>query len=245
MSTQMSISTGQLLLDDLCPINKNDTSHNFLVDPLAQSVAMYQNRKNGNKSQILSEGLTPIRETTAEKLITDDDHEIAGQIRDYYSKKIMMWRLTEFSLSPYREDLSTFIHLNDFSEVSDRMIPLIYKLPEFYFEDIKIENVFYKCKKIDEDVIAQTKGIKELTYLTSTTKTTKLKLKFTEYWFHDENKYPVLIKVQQNPLTQLWEKIIQDHSEENKPVIIDASTYSLMKFRGETNVIIPKAYHLV
>jgi hypothetical protein len=253
MSSQSSRSTsilGQLLkqaLDspDLCELRPaQPTVNNFLADPLAQSVAMYLNKQNGYKIGGFRGNLSPISEQYVERLITDDDYEIAGQIRDYYSKKIMMWKLLGHPLTNFRQDLSAFIHQNDFSEVTDRMLPLIYKLPEFYFQDIKLEDVLYKCIKFN-GVIGERKGVKKLTYLDSITKKSKLKvLATTEYWFHDENKYPVLIRLQQNPLTQFWEKIIQDHYEENEPLTMYASRYGTCKYRGEINVIVPESYHL-
>jgi hypothetical protein len=118
-------------------------------------------------------------------------------------------------------------------------------LPEFYFQDIKLEDVLYKCVKFNDGVIGQRQGVKKLNYLDSITKKSKLKvLSTTEYWFHDENKYPVLIRLQQNPLTQLWEKIIQDHYEGNKPLTMHAARYGTCKYRGEINVIVPESYHL-
>jgi hypothetical protein len=255
MSSQSSRSTatsllGQLLkqkliLPDLCGLPDKPTANNFVADPLAQSVAMYLNKQNGYKIGGLRGSLGPIKEQAAEKLITDDDHQIAGQIRDYYSKKIMMWNLLGHPLTNFRQDLSAFIHLNDFSEVPDRMLPLIYKLPEFYFQDIKLEDVLWKCVKFNGAAIGERNGVKKLTYLDSITKKSKSKLlATTEYWFHDENKYPVLIRLQQNPLSQFWEKIIQDHYEGNKPLTMHAKSYGTCKYRGEINVIIPESYHL-
>jgi hypothetical protein len=250
-ASSMTTSTlGQLLmqnfatLPDLCSSSEKPNSNNFLADPLAQSVAMYLNKQNGYKIGGVRGSLNPISEQHVERLITDDDHQIAGEIRDYYSKKIMMWNLLGHPLTNFRQDLSTFIHLNDFSEVSDRMIPLIYKLPEFYFQDIKLEDVLLKCIKFN-GVVSERTGVKKLTYLDSITKKSKLKvLPTTEYWFHDENKYPVLIRLQQNPLSQFWEKIIQDHYEENKPLTMHAKNYGTCKYRGEINVIVPESYHL-
>jgi hypothetical protein len=252
MSSQSSRSTstlGQLLkqalvLPDLCSSSEKPNSNNFVADPLAQSVAMYLNKQNGYKIGGVRGSLNPISKQHVERLITDDDYQIAGQIRDYYSKKIMMWNLLGHPLTNFRQDLSTFIHQNDFSEVTDRMLPLIYKLPEFYFQDIKLEDVLLKCIKFN-GVVSERTGVKKLTYLDSITKKSKLKVLATvEYWFHDENKYPVLIRLQQNPLSQFWEKIIQDHYEENKPLTMSAKQYGTCKYRGEINVIVPDYYHL-
>lgn len=256
MSSQSSRSTsllGQLLKQklisptslDLCGLSAQPTANNFVADPLAQSVAMYLNKQNGYLIGGLRGSLSPISKQHVERLITDDDHQIAGEIRDYYSKKIMMWNLLGHPLTNFRQDLSAFIHLNDFSEVPDRMLPLIYKLPEFYFQDIKLENVLLKCVKFNGAAIGERNGVKKLTYLDSITKKSKRRvLATTEYWFHDENKYPVLIRLQQNPLSQFWEKIIQDHYEENKPLTMNAKTYGTLKYRGEINVIVPEYYHL-
>lgn len=249
-ASSMTTSTlGQLLMQtlkspDLNELSEKPSVYNFLADPLAQSVAMYLNKQNGYKIGGVRGSLNPISKQHVERLITDD-YQIAGQIRDYYSKKIMMWNLLGHPLSNFRQDLNAFIHLNDFSAVEDKMIPLIYKLPEFYFQDIKLEDVLLKCVKFNDGVIGKRNGIKKLTYLDSITKKSKLKvLATTEYWFHDENKYPVLIRLQQNPLTQVWEKIIQDHHEENEPLTMHATRYGTCKYRGEINVIVPEAYHL-
>ena len=38
--------------------------------------------------------------------VTSSDRDRANQIRDYFSKKIMLWTLKEFKLSQYRQELT-------------------------------------------------------------------------------------------------------------------------------------------
>ena len=101
-------------------------------DLLALSVAWFRLRKNRT--------LTPypmIESLTDENLfksLTEEDRLMANTIRDYYSKKIMVMALKEIKLTKFREDLSKFIH-SDGKLFVDDMLPLVFRLPEFYEYD--------------------------------------------------------------------------------------------------------------
>ena len=75
-----------------------------------------------------------------------DDRTRATEIRNYYSKKIMMMLLKQRQLSVYREDLRTFINTNGQIFKKD-MMPLVYKLPEFYDYDNLVDELFADLNK--------------------------------------------------------------------------------------------------
>ena len=142
--------------------------------------------------------------------ITSDDRELARLIRDYYSKKIMMLTLKGQSLTSFRKDLNTFIH-GDTNRATDELFPLIYKLPDFYEYDTKLEGI----KTSLEDRITGVKLEKlhgkqssfDLTPVTSLKKHNK-RLHCIEYWFSMKGTTPVLIQLEpKNPLLHVWDDI--------------------------------------
>jgi hypothetical protein len=100
-------------------------------DLIALSVAWYRLRKN---SQAAFLGIDNLTSTILAKEVTQDDRVVADQIRKYYSQKLMMIKLTKNNISKFREDLNVFIHSTS-PTTDDKMLPLAYRLPEFYDYD--------------------------------------------------------------------------------------------------------------
>ncbi len=134
--------------------------------------------------------------------VTNSDRDKANQIRDYYSKKIMMWKLKDTKLSKFREDMNSFIHTNGKMFKND-MIPLAYRLPEFYEYDIEFDILISEHNKIITDKSnKQTKSLSLKKTFTVGKKYSKRK----EYWFSDENNNLVTISLtHDNPLLSLLE----------------------------------------
>ena len=140
--------------------------------------------------------------------VTADDKESARMVRDYYSKKIMMLTLKGHLLTSFRKDLNTFIH-GEANRATEELFPLIYKLPDFYEYDVKID-------EIKTSIENRLKGVKlekmngkqtsfELTPIASVKKHNK-RMKVIEYWFSGKSNTISLIQLEpKNPLLHIWD----------------------------------------
>lgn len=132
--------------------------------------------------------------------VTTDDHEQAKAIRDYYSKKIMMWKLKEIKLSNFREDMNSFVHSNG-RMFRDNMVPLAYRLPEFYEYDVNFDTLIAEHNKVIKD---KTKSQTKTLELKKTFKIGKKYSKRKEYWFSDEDNNLITFSLMHdNPLISL------------------------------------------
>jgi hypothetical protein len=133
---------------------------------------------------------------------------LAGEIRDYYSKKIMMWKLTNSHMTQFRDDLNTFIH-GDGLKFRENVFGLVFRLPEFYFYDKKIDSIFSaRLSKTDKDIRGP--QIKTLTYIDTTKVDKRNVLKRNEYWFVDEDDTIVNVTLgRDNALLGIWEQLIK------------------------------------
>jgi hypothetical protein len=156
-------------------------------------------------------------------LITPDDRVRAEKIRDYFSKKIMMQVLRGQPVSPFRKALSGFIHSSGDLDVT--IIPLVFRLPEFYDYDMELDDIFTKFTEPPKSELNITPVTMELFPIKHLRRKTK-SLGIDEYWLIDENGYgynfsfpytPVV-----NPLLHLWER------EYNKP-FMNISGYRVLR----------------
>jgi hypothetical protein len=180
-------------------------------DILALSVTWHRLRLPGNHI------INTIRPTTLTDNIlfteiNQEDRNRADIIRDYYSKKLMVITLREQRISKFRKDLNTFIH-GDCKIVKEEMMPLIFRLPEFYDYDIQLHEMFRDLNKQFEDTEDQAYGGKKIL---KPMKKFVVKLrtnKFSEYWLKDdENKaYKIEIPIE-NKLNHLWEHFFEQES---------------------------------
>ena len=178
-------------------------------DLLALSVCWARHRKLRH-SPGLHPSITKLLDSDLFRLVTDEDVEQANIIRDYYSKKIMVWKLKNISLTNFRNDLNTFIH-SDGKTFKETMMPLAYRLPEFYEYDIEFDKMSFEYNK---EVKLHPATTKHLTYIKSLSVNTK-RLKKIEYWFSDSHNNLVQMNVEtNNPLNSLLEKVITNGSIE-------------------------------
>ena len=77
----------------------------------------------------------------------------ANEIRDYYSKKIMLWKLKGVNLSSYRTDLNTFIH-NSSREYPKSHMGIAYWLPEFHEYDIQLDEIRMSSRPLDVEKVS-------------------------------------------------------------------------------------------
>ena len=152
--------------------------------------------------------ITKLLDSELFRLVTEDDIAHANIIRDYYSKKIMVLKLKNVGFTAFREDLNTFIH-NDGKMFKENMLPLAYRLPEFYKYDVEFEKMSFEYnKEVKRQESLHVSERKHLTFVKSLSVNTR-RLKKIEYWFSDSHNNLVQMNVEtSNPLHSLLEKVI-------------------------------------
>ena len=147
---------------------------------------------------------TKLTDTILFKEMIQEDREKADVIRDYYSKKLMMFTLKGQRFSNYRKDLNTFIH-GDCKVVKEEMMPLVYRLPEFYEYDVGLDEMFLELDTRFEGSQISLSTIKTLTPVKKFTVKRKSR-KFVEYWLKDNENKPYKIEIDSNnELMHLWD----------------------------------------
>ena len=154
---------------------------------------------------------TKLTDSILFKEIIQEDRDKANLIRDYYSKKLMMFTLKGQQLTTYRKDLNIFIH-GDSKVVKEEMMPLIYRLPEFYDYDIGIDKMFRELNTRFEGISIASENAISL-YPVSKFTVNRKSRKYVEYWLKDEQNIPYRIEVEQkNQLIQLWDYFFEKES---------------------------------
>lgn len=201
-------------------------------DLLALSTTWHRLRK----SQALgghNHGITSLTDLTLTKHVTQIDHDKAAQVRDYYSKKIMMWKLKEQKLSKFREDMNLFIH-SDGKIFREDMQPLAYRLPEFYEYDSEFDTLTSEFNKYVKQKEPHMYSKKTLT-LAKTFVVGKKYSKRKEYWFSDESNDLVHMSfTTDNPLLTLLDMYTK------QPITVDA-IYS-KRYRDNSEYLIANKF---
>ena len=179
-------------------------------DLLALSCAWQRIRSVSKEDRSPQLSVTRLTDSTLFRCVSQADHDKAAQVRDYYSKKIMLWKLKGVRMSAFREDMNSFIH-TDGKVFKENMQPLVYRLPEFYDYDSEFDVLSNEYnKKVNQDV-QNTQGVKRLK-LAKTFVVNKKHTKRKEYWFSDENNDLVsLVLALDNPLLSLLDLHAQSH----------------------------------
>lgn len=182
-------------------------------DLLALSVCWSRLRNSSREENQPFVNITKLLDSELFKLVTEDDIVRANVIRDYYSKKIMVWKLKNIKLTQFREDMNTFIHSNG-KTFKENMMPLVYRLPEFYEYDIEFEKMSFEYnKEVKRQESIHVIERKHLTFIKSLSVNTK-RLKKIEYWFSDNHNNLVQMNIEtSNPLHSLLEKVITGNIE--------------------------------
>lgn len=106
------------------------------VDPIALSVAGHRLRKYGDSRAGMLPNPTP-------DVLEPSDIVAANSIRDYYTKKIVVWNLKGVKLSPFRSDLVKVLATDLYGKgIPVEYSGLIYKLPEFYEFDTRLDLLY-------------------------------------------------------------------------------------------------------
>jgi hypothetical protein len=155
------------------------------------------------------QALGQISKLTDEELfrrVTTEDRDKAAKVRDYYSKKIMMLKLKSVELTTFRQDLNEFVHGDSF-KIKEQMLPLAYRLPEFYEYDTEFENFASDYNKVISGRFASEPM--SLSFIKKLTVNTR-RQKRTEYWFSDVHNNLVLLSFDMNnPLLSMLDKQVK------------------------------------
>jgi hypothetical protein len=205
--------TGVFNFDELSygPNVKKYEVYEISQDLLALSTCWARYRKTRH-SPLAQPTITKLLDSELFRLVTEEDVAQANIIRDYYSKKIMVWKLKNIHLTNYREDLNSFIH-SDGKMFKESMLPLVYRLPEFYDYDVEFEKMSFEYnKEVKRQESMYVDERKHLTFVKSLSVNTR-RLKKIEYWFSDSNNNLVQMNIDShNPLSSLLEKVITSGS---------------------------------
>ncbi len=175
-------------------------------DILALSVAWKRMRTNSPLT-----GVGSLLDESLFGYVREEDRATANDIRDYFSKKIMLWSLKEIKLTNFRQDMSDLIH-GDGKKINEAYLPIAFKLPEFYEYDIEFD-------KFKQEINPEINNFDELcrrpNALTTKTLTPVKRLyrsnkrnKQHEYWFKDVYNIAHLITIEpKNPLMHIWDKL--------------------------------------
>jgi hypothetical protein len=180
-------------------------------DLLALSVCWARYRKTRNDSGP-QPTITKLLDSELFRLVTEEDIAQANIIRDHYSKRIMMWKLKNIKLTPFREDMNTFIHSNG-KTFKESMIPLVYRLPEFYEYDVEFEKMSFdynkEVKRHDDSLfVSERKQLKFVKQLSVNNRRVKRK----EYWFSDSFNNLVTFSIEpSNPLISMLDMTLKNN----------------------------------
>jgi len=179
-------------------------------DLLALSVCWARYRKVKDEHGVRPT-ITKLLDSDLFRLVNGDDIEQANVIRDYYSKKIMVWKLKNISLTSFRNDLNTFVH-SDGKTFKETMMPLAYRLPEFYEYDVEFEKMSFdynkEVKLQESQFVSEKKQLKFVKQLSVNTRRYKRK----EYWFSDAHNNLVTFNIESNnPLISMLDMTVKNH----------------------------------
>jgi len=201
-----SINLGNLEFEFNDDVKKYEV-YEISQDLLALSVCWERYRKSRDEYKP-HPTITKLLDSELFRLLSEDDIAQANVIRDYYSKKIMVLKLKNEGFTSFREDLNTFIH-SDGKMFRENMMPLAYRLPEFYEYDVEFEKMSFdynrEVKRMDQPYMVDTK---QLTFVKQLL-VNKKRYKRKEYWFSDRSNNLVNIDIDtSNPLISLMDMVV-------------------------------------
>jgi len=137
--------------------------------------------------------------------VGSDDMLLANEIRDFYQQKFLVWKLKDKLFTQYRKDLNEFIH-TDGKKFIDKMVPLVYRLPEMYDYDKQFDEVRSEFANIGSAIRVVDTTSNKFTAVICLERTTKGE-KRIDYWLKDLKDHPYKFTLSaKNPILSLWEK---------------------------------------
>jgi len=189
------------------------------VDLVEASCSVHRRFKNGElKTQYGISSVTPNE-------ITDEDRQHAAEIKEYYSKKLMVLKLKGHKLSNFRNDLvvlittkledggytyvSTHLQNDTYRRFADESFEgMAHRLPEFYEYDMGLEKVFESSNR-EIKPYDKTQQVYTLKFLKKLTARRRL-VSMYEYWFELSNKDRVcLTRPDKDPLNVLFDMLVE------------------------------------
>ena len=172
--------------------------------------------------------------------ITDEDRELGEEIRDYYSKKIMLWKLKNARFSKFRDELNSYIHSPTPLLVKNDLLGMIYYLPYFHEYDTGVDEVRVQVNpKINVSLqLVRTKS-RELEPLQKIVSKRKSAVT-NHYWLKDieTNSAVQFVFDVSNPLEHIWSMLFA----KNKIMKVTGSYYA--KSRDEFEYLSVKNWKL-
>lgn len=186
----------------------DDKKYEITEDLLTLSCAWYRIRKN--KGNHVSPSISNLLQKELFTYVAKEDRALADQIRDYYNKKFMVMVLKDQRLTTFRRALQNYL-IGDARKFVESTIPMIYRLPEFYVNDIKFDLIQHDFEKVIPNPTNHTRRT-QLIPVDSLYKNNKLG-KTIEYWLKDEHNYAYRFSLlTTNPLLGLWNNIFTNDS---------------------------------
>jgi len=174
---QVSSRTGGYSMSSLDDIFKEiETNPDKMItvphDSLENSCLQYVCNVYGESGQL------------ATSQISQYEIDMAKDIRDYYSKKLIFLALKGKKLTKFRKDLQTYIEKGYTNVYPEKFTGLIYRLPEFYAYDKQIDELRQESNNTPQQSFL---GVKSLRLAKKIPKNT-MSGKYFDYWFYDDDK---------------------------------------------------------
>jgi hypothetical protein len=166
-------------------------------------------RRLRENNESLSTGMKNMLDRHLLEFITSEDRTEATEIQDYYSKKIMLWKLKGNHLTKYRNDLNELIH-SDPKKFREEMIGVAYFLPSFRDYDVGLDEVRCTVRNVKMDSVDKIQHTtKSLTPLKKLVRKTKRTHEF-HYWLQDDSNHGVMLAIDaKNPLLSVWNQLFE------------------------------------
>jgi hypothetical protein len=145
--------------------------------------------------------------------ITDEDRELGQEIRDYYSKKIMLWKLKNNRFSKFRDDLNTYIHSPTPLLVKNDLLGMIYYLPYFHEYDVGVDEVRVTVNTKAPNILQMGSSLPRTLQPLSKVVSKRKSATTNHYWFKDveiECAVQFVLEVS-NPLEHIWAKLFSEN----------------------------------
>jgi len=162
----------------------NSPKLKFQDDPVVLSCASW---RIGNE---LGGLWTDLDEIT---VITEQDRVLGATVRKHFLDQLVMAKLRGRNSSPWRAKLGAFLVGN--YELTRSEVGMLYRLPYFYHEDQAVANVMKLTTPMTQEQKQYPYGppgklhsIKRIVQHRRANKT-------TQFWFHDHQRWPVMIAV--------------------------------------------------
>ena len=185
-------------------------------DVLALSVAWKRIRQENTK-QAQAIRVRRLLDTILFEKVIPEDRVQADNIRDYYSKKLMVLKLKDSTnLTRYRQDLTRFVQ-GDGKTFQESYLGLAYYLPMFYEYDCDLDYVRSCVNTKLEDNFSKRSHATEIISLQPIKKIRRItrSVKSTQYWFKEsltDNAVCITIG-KDNDLEHIWNYMFNKGNE--------------------------------